>query len=133
MLSAPSGSASTESGTERLLRTPSGGRCWRRSSPALSAATCSSWRRANASPAYVRLMEAARAGGWTIVSADGSIDLTTPHGRAMANMAAVFAELERDLIGERTRVALKVARRSRYTDHLELSEPRAATPDLPRP
>jgi DNA invertase Pin-like site-specific DNA recombinase len=59
---------------------------------------------------YVGLIDRARADGWSIVAADGSIDLTTPHGRAMAGMAAVFAELEAELIGDRTKVALNAAR-----------------------
>jgi|SRR6185437_10863336 len=44
--------------------------------------------------------------GWSISSADGSIDLATPHGRAMATVMGAFAELERDLIRARTREAL---------------------------
>lgn len=59
---------------------------------------------------YVHLIDRARNEGWAIVAADGSIDLTTPHGRAMAGMAAVFAELEADLIGDRTRIALAAAK-----------------------
>jgi DNA invertase Pin-like site-specific DNA recombinase len=47
----------------------------------------------------VKLLGEAKRGGWMIVAADGSIDLTTPHGRAMAAMSATFAELERELIG----------------------------------
>src|SRR5262249_2528001 len=37
-------------------------------------------------------------------------DLRNPYGRAMAQMASVFAELERALIQERTRSALHVKR-----------------------
>jgi DNA invertase Pin-like site-specific DNA recombinase len=59
---------------------------------------------------YVALIERAHDEGWSIVAADGSIDLTTPNGRAMAAMSAVFAELERDLIADRTKVALQAAR-----------------------
>ena len=59
---------------------------------------------------FVRLVERAKSGEWAIVAADGSVDLTTPHGRAMAAMAAVFADLERELIGARTRDALAAAR-----------------------
>jgi DNA invertase Pin-like site-specific DNA recombinase len=67
-------------------------------------------RLARSLSAYVRLIERARTDGWAIVSADGSIDLTTPHGRAMSAMAAVFGELEAELIGDRTRVALAAAK-----------------------
>jgi site-specific DNA recombinase len=41
-----------------------------------------------------------------LVSITDRLDLTTPSGRAMASMSAVFAELERDLIGQRTAEAL---------------------------
>jgi site-specific DNA recombinase len=41
-----------------------------------------------------------------LVSITDRIDLSTPAGRAMASMAAVFAELERELIGQRTSEAL---------------------------
>ena len=39
------------------------------------------------------------------------IDLATPHGRAMAQIGAVFADLERGLIVERTAEALTELRR----------------------
>ena len=67
-------------------------------------------RLARSLSAYVRLIERARSEGWAIVAADGSIDLTTPNGRAMSAMACVFGELEAELIGERTKVALAVAK-----------------------
>jgi DNA invertase Pin-like site-specific DNA recombinase len=67
-------------------------------------------RLARSLSAYVALIERARSEGWAIVAADGSIDLTTPHGRAMSAMAAVFGELEAELIGDRTRVALAQAK-----------------------
>lgn len=41
-----------------------------------------------------------------LVSITDRLDLTTPSGRAMASMSAVFAELERELIGQRTSEAL---------------------------
>src|SRR5262249_33965196 len=37
-------------------------------------------------------------------------DMTNPYGRAMAQMASVFAELERAMIRERTKAALRVKR-----------------------
>lgn len=49
---------------------------------------------------------------WALVVLDNAPDLTTPGGRAMANMLATFAELERDLITTRTREAL-AARQAR--------------------
>lgn len=50
--------------------------------------------------------------GWSLVVIDNALDLTTPGGRAMANMLATFAELERDLISTRTKEAL-AARKAR--------------------
>jgi DNA invertase Pin-like site-specific DNA recombinase len=44
-----------------------------------------------------------------IAIAEG-FDMTTPYGRAMAQMASVFAELERAMIRERTRSAMSVNR-----------------------
>lgn len=45
----------------------------------------------------------------TLVSLDGSIDLSTPMGRAMCGIAGVFAQLESELIGARTKEAMLVA------------------------
>jgi len=56
------------------------------------------------------LMERAVSDGWALVSLDPEVDMTTPYGRAMAQMAVVFAELERGLISQRTREALAMRR-----------------------
>ncbi len=55
---------------------------------------------------FAELTERARVGSWSIVALDLGVDTTTPQGEAMANVSAVFAQLERRLIGERTKVAL---------------------------
>jgi DNA invertase Pin-like site-specific DNA recombinase len=44
--------------------------------------------------------------GWSMATADGDVDLTTPAGIALFQMQAVFAEMERNLIKARTREAL---------------------------
>jgi DNA invertase Pin-like site-specific DNA recombinase len=41
--------------------------------------------------------------GIELVAIAESFDMTSPYGRAMAQMASVFAELERAMIRERTR------------------------------
>ena len=56
------------------------------------------------------LMATAESGGWGLVALDAPVDTTTPQGAAMAQVLAVFAELERRLIGERTKAALAVRR-----------------------
>jgi DNA invertase Pin-like site-specific DNA recombinase len=56
------------------------------------------------------LMMRSEKGGWGLVALDAPVDTTTPAGRAMAQILSVFAELERRLIGERTKAALAVKR-----------------------
>ncbi len=56
------------------------------------------------------LGERSRARGWSLVSADLAVDTSTPAGKAASAMMTVFSELERDLIGQRTREALAVKR-----------------------
>lgn len=46
--------------------------------------------------------------GWNLCLLDARIDTTTPHGRAQLSMMATFAQLERELIGLRTKEALAV-------------------------
>lgn len=58
----------------------------------------------------IELMDRSVQEGWALVTLDLRVDTTTPHGKAMARMAGVFAELERDLIAERTKAALAVKR-----------------------
>lgn len=49
--------------------------------------------------------------GVGFVSVTEALDLTTPAGRAMAGLLAVFASFERDILGERVRAGLDHARR----------------------
>lgn len=55
---------------------------------------------------FANLMEEASRGGWTIVALDLGLDTSTPSGRMMANILAVFAQFERDVIGQRTKDGL---------------------------
>jgi len=48
--------------------------------------------------------------GVGFVSLTEALDLTTPAGRAMAGMLAIFAEFEREILRERTRAGLAEAR-----------------------
>ena len=46
--------------------------------------------------------------GFELILLDAQIDTTSPYGRAQLNMMATFAQLERELIGQRTKDALAV-------------------------
>src|ERR1035438_6347397 len=50
--------------------------------------------------------------GVGFVSLTEALDLTTPAGRAMAGLLAVFAAFEREILGERTRAGLAYARQN---------------------
>ncbi|MCK8647091.1 recombinase family protein [Mycobacterium colombiense] len=76
----------------------------------------------------VNIIEAAQAQGWSLVVLDLGVDLTTPAGEAMAHMMATFAQFERRLISERTKVALS-AKRARGE---RIGRPRQAPPGVVR-
>lgn len=50
--------------------------------------------------------------GVGFVSLTEALDLTTPAGRAMAGLLAIFAEFEREILRERTRAGLAYARQN---------------------
>ena len=56
------------------------------------------------------MMEQARRACWELITCDLAIDTSTPAGEATASMMAVFSQLERRLIAQRTREALAVRR-----------------------
>lgn len=56
------------------------------------------------------LLDRAQRNGWALVACDLGVDTSTPAGEAMANIMSTFAQLERRLIGQRTREALAVKR-----------------------
>lgn len=74
------------------------------------------------------ILAAAKAQGWNLVVLDLGVDLQTPQGKAMAQMMAVFAELERELIGQRTREALA----ARKAQGLPIGRPRLASASVVR-
>lgn len=55
---------------------------------------------------FAGIMDRATREHWAVVALDLGMDSTTPSGRMMANILAVFAAFERDLIGQRTKDAL---------------------------
>lgn len=54
----------------------------------------------------IALLKRFRTGKVGVVAIAQKIDLATPHGRAMAQIGAIFSELERALIAERTQETL---------------------------
>src|ERR1700758_138890 len=60
--------------------------------------------------------------GVGFVSLTEALDLTTPAGRAMAGLLAIFAEFEREILRERTRAGLAYARQNGK----QLGRPRTA-------
>ena len=72
------------------------------------------------------VLETARRQKWDLIVLDLGMDLTTPHGKAMAQMLAVFAELEREMISARTKAALGAAK----ARGIRLGRPRQIDPGL---
>lgn len=64
---------------------------------------------------FASIMQKAQREGWVLLALDSPADLTTPGGEAMAGVMAVFAQLERRLIGQRTREALAKRREAGVT------------------
>jgi DNA invertase Pin-like site-specific DNA recombinase len=52
---------------------------------------------------FAGIMQRAQRESWTLLALDSPADLSTPSGEAMAGVLAVFAQLERRLIGQRTK------------------------------
>jgi len=59
---------------------------------------------------FAGLMDRASRERWALVALDLGVDTSTPAGEAMASVLATFAQLERRLIGERTKDALAAKR-----------------------
>jgi len=59
----------------------------------------------------IHLLDGFKRDGIKFVSLTEAIDTETPTGRAMWQMIGVLAELERSLIGERTRAGVKAAKK----------------------
>lgn len=61
---------------------------------------------------FMTLVQRAKSNGWALVILDLGVDMTTPVGKFVAGVMAQVAELERDMIRERTKAALKAAQRN---------------------
>jgi len=55
---------------------------------------------------FASLMERSRDEGWSVIALDLGVDTSTATGRFMASIIAAVAELERTMIGERTKAAM---------------------------
>jgi DNA invertase Pin-like site-specific DNA recombinase len=77
---------------------------------------------------FASVMQTAQKEGWALVALDSPADLSTPSGEAMAGVMAVFAQLERRLISERTKAALAERRRQ----GVRLGRPRVIAEEVER-
>ncbi|QCR33578.1 recombinase family protein [Lysinibacillus sp. SGAir0095] len=68
-------------------------------------------RLARSTKELYQLTEELKTKGVEFVSINDSFDTTTPTGKAMFGMLAVFAEFERDIIQQRTKAGLEAARK----------------------
>lgn len=59
---------------------------------------------------FLGLVKRAEDHGWQLVLLDPNVDMTDPMGRFTASILASVAQLEREMIGQRTRDALAAAR-----------------------
>jgi DNA invertase Pin-like site-specific DNA recombinase len=59
---------------------------------------------------FTTIMATAQREGWALIALDSPADTSSPTGEAMAAILATFSQLERRLIGQRTREALAVKR-----------------------
>jgi DNA invertase Pin-like site-specific DNA recombinase len=75
---------------------------------------------------FTDLLDRAQREGWNLVALDLGLDLSTPMGEAMANMTGTFSQLERRLIGQRTREALAV----RKAQGVRLGRPRCTPQEI---
>lgn len=75
---------------------------------------------------FAGLIQEAERSSWNIVVLDLGLDLATPQGRFTAHVLSAMAELERELIGQRTREALAVKR----AQGVKLGRPRMTAPEV---
>lgn len=59
---------------------------------------------------FAAILAKSRTEGWELDICDLGVDTTTPSGKMVAQIMMVLAEWEREMIGDRTRAALQIAR-----------------------
>lgn len=85
-------------------------------------------RIARSARAAMEIIDQAQEQGWALIILDMNLDMTTPAGRAMARMLAVFAEFESDMISTRTREGMAAKARA----GVQMGRPRLAPPGVVR-
>lgn len=75
---------------------------------------------------FAGVMARAQTDGWGLIALDVNVDTTTPSGRLVANLMAVVAEWEREVIGQRTKDALA----EKKAQGVRLGRPRALPDDV---
>jgi DNA invertase Pin-like site-specific DNA recombinase len=61
---------------------------------------------------FATLVERSQKEGWSIVTLDLGLDLSTPQGEFVASILAAFAKMERRLIGQRTKDAMAAKKKA---------------------
>jgi DNA invertase Pin-like site-specific DNA recombinase len=77
---------------------------------------------------FAHMLDRATKERWALVALDLGVDTSTPSGEAMAHVMATFAQLERRLIGQRTKEALDEKRKQ----GVRLGAPRLIDPKAER-
>ncbi|SDY15378.1 Site-specific DNA recombinase [Modestobacter sp. DSM 44400] len=75
---------------------------------------------------FAALVDRAQTSGWALIILDIGLDLTTPMGRFTAHVLSAAAQLERDMIKQRTRDGLAAAR----SKGIKLGRPRSLPEDV---
>src|SRR3954470_9045072 len=75
---------------------------------------------------FTTIMATAQREGWALIALDSPADTSSPTGEAMASILATFSQLERRLIGQRTRAAPAVKR----AEGVRLGRPRSVPDDV---
>lgn len=75
---------------------------------------------------FAKILAQSAADGWRLVLLDLQVDTGTPQGRFAAQIMAAVAELEREMIAQRTRVALA----ERKAKGLPMGRPRQIPPEI---
>jgi DNA invertase Pin-like site-specific DNA recombinase len=78
------------------------------------------------------IIKAAQAQGWNLVVVALGIDLANPYGRMVAQLFAVIAEFEREMIAERTREGLAAAKLNGTKTGRPIGRPRLVSLELVR-